>query len=413
MATFSWALPVTGTWTTAANWSPATVPNDAAADVVIDAPATAAGGYTVTLPANTTVTLDSLTINGVNNFDGSNTADYKAAAFDLAGTLAFAPGSAGTIGGSLQTYMHVGSGVNAEMINVGTINAFVQSSGNLLMTGTNGVYITNWLQALAGTITVDTKSIAEIDGRTLFDGIFEAKGPDSDIRLGGPLQKLIVNIETLVGPPALPTGWTELILNDPTSKIEEWDGAKYVSLETTLKRIGSRGTLEVLANGNYTTTNTLTVDTGGLIKLEAGTITAGAIVLNGGQIRGHADIDANMVNGGSVVVVGGTIDVNGSLTGTGVLALNQGGTVGSTLEVSSVAAGQTIVMDGNDTLILQTPSAFAGTVVAQAGNRIVLQGQTVTSAVANNGTLVFGDGINTFGRIIMGGGTTGSGRFTV
>jgi hypothetical protein len=139
--------------------------------------------------------------------------------------------------------MHLGSGVDAALINVGTIDAFLWSSGNLLMTATNGVSIMNWLQALAGTITVDTKSIAEIDGRSLFDGIFEAKDPDSVIRLGGSLRNLIVNIKTLVGPPTIPTGWTELILNDPTGKIEEWEGAKYVARRlkvATLQRGANR-----------------------------------------------------------------------------------------------------------------------------------------------------------------------------
>ncbi|MFO1024683.1 MAG: hypothetical protein U1E70_05815 [Acetobacteraceae bacterium] len=411
MATYSWALPVSGVWTTAANWSPATAPNDAAADVVIDAPTTVAGGYTVELPAGSSVTIDSLTMNGVNNRDGSNTAEYKAAILDLNGTLAFAPGSLGTIGDSLQTFIHVGS-ADARLINAGRIDAFLQVAGNLLMTGTNAVNFTNWVQAL-GTLTMDTSAFYELNGTTLFDGIFEVQGDNSLIRFGGSQGNLIANIETIVGPPLIPTGWTELIFNNPTGKIEQWDGTKYVSVERSLKQIGNRATLEVLAGFNYNTTNTLTVGTGGQIKLNTGTITAGGLVLNGGGLRGFGDIDANMVNNGSVVVVGGTIDVNGSLTGTGVLALNQGGTVGSTLEVNSVAAGQTIVMDGNDSLILQTPSAFAGTVVAQAGDRIVLQGQTVTSAVVNNGTLVFGDGITAAGRITMGGGTTGSGRFTV
>jgi hypothetical protein len=65
----------------------------AKADVVTDAPTTAAAGYTVTLSANTSVTINGLTINGVNNLEGSNRAKYKAAAFELHGTLAFAPGS--------------------------------------------------------------------------------------------------------------------------------------------------------------------------------------------------------------------------------------------------------------------------------------------------------------------------------
>ena len=83
-------------------------------------------------------------------------------------------------------------------------------------------------------VTVDVKSIAEMTGTTLFDGIFEAKGPGGVINLGGPRQNLIVNIQTVEGPPLIPDGWTELFLNGPVTSIGEWNGTGYVSLETTL-----------------------------------------------------------------------------------------------------------------------------------------------------------------------------------
>jgi hypothetical protein len=408
MATYTWTSGVNGDWTIAADWTPATVPNGIDADVVIDATTTLVNGYTVTLAIGNTETISSLTLNGDNNLEATNTPTYNAAEFELDGTLQFAPGSAGSIGGSLQTYIHTGAGSNAELINAGTINGFIQVEGNLLLTGTNGVYITNWLQALAGTVTVDTKSIAEMDAanNVLFDGIFDAKGPGAVINLGGPLQDLIVNIETIEGPPLVPGGWTEVLFNDPTAVVQEWDGGKYVSLESTLKRIGDHGTVDVLVNSNYSTTNTLTVDTGGLFNLQAGTVTAAGIVLNGGLIEGYAEIDSNVVNNGTIIPVGGTIDINGSLTGTGLVALDQGGTTASTVELNAVSAGQTIVMDGNDTLRLMTPDSFAGTIEAKPGDQIILQGVTATSAVLNNGTLIVSNGTTTVDRLTIGGTTT-------
>jgi hypothetical protein len=47
------------------------------------------------------------------------------------------------------------------IVNAGTVNAFVQTSGNVLFTGTNGIYFTNEMQALGGTITIDTTAINE------------------------------------------------------------------------------------------------------------------------------------------------------------------------------------------------------------------------------------------------------------
>ena len=190
MATFSWAAGKSGDWNAIANWTPNLVPNDAAADVIIDALPTS-GAYTVTIAAGASEVVNSLTMNATTNLTGSNATPYNAAQLELDGTLTFAPGSPGLLGGSLQTIIHTSFGSSASIVNVGTINGFIQVEGSLLVTGTNGFYVTNWLQALAGTVTVDTKSIAEMTGTALFDGIYEAKGPAALINLGGVRQGLL------------------------------------------------------------------------------------------------------------------------------------------------------------------------------------------------------------------------------
>jgi len=315
--------------------------------------------------------------------------------------------------------VHVSHGDSAEIVNGGTINGFIQVEGNLLLTGTNGIYITNDLQALAGTVTVDTKSIAEITGSTEFDGIFEAKGPGAVVDLGGAGGGLIVNIATIEGPPLVPTGWTELTFNDPSAQINEWNGKAYVSVETTLTDIKGRGTVDVLAGRNYTTTNTLTVEAGaagsetGMLNLQAGTVTTGGIDINGGLVQGYATIVGGVINDGTLMALGGTLDLTGSLTGTGTVAFDhdtQQGTlsaIGATLEVNSVSAGQTITMNGDDTLHLDTPAAFAGTIAAKIGDQIVLQGVTATGAVLTNGTLVVSDGTQTVASLDLSGDYTG------
>ena len=153
MASFSWMSGVSGDWNTVADWTPATVPNNPAADVTIDAPAPVGGSYTVTIAAGKSETVNSLTMNGVANLAGSNTNPYHAAELEIDGTLTFAPGSAGSLGGSPQSLVVLNGGT---IINGGMLNGFIQAQRNALLTGTNALDIANYLQALGGTVTVDT-----------------------------------------------------------------------------------------------------------------------------------------------------------------------------------------------------------------------------------------------------------------
>ncbi len=414
MTTYSWTKNVSGDWDTAADWTPAAIPSAATADVTIDAATTLP--YTVTIAHGESVTVDSLSINAANNLLGSNAHPYAAAVLEVDGTLTFAPGSTGGLRGSLQTYLVMQSGT---IVNAGTVDAFIQGRGNVLFTGTNGLYVTNWLQALNGTVTVDTSSIAELTGPLLFDGIFEAQGPNAAVDLGGPLEHLIVNIATVEGPPAIPGGWTELLLNGVGAEINEWNGTGYVTLESTLKDIHTRGTVDILAGKSYTTANTLTVDAGGMLNMQASTLTAAALNINGGVVQGSGTIANGVLNNGTLVALGGTLDITGGLTGGGVVRFDtdekpafSGAAVtatvpGATLELAAVSASQVITMNGDDTLILATPAAFAGTIAAQAGDRIQLLGVTATSAVDNAGTLVVSNGSQAVATLALAGNYSG------
>jgi plastocyanin len=418
MTSYSWASNVSGDWNTGTLWTPATVPNSATADVTIDVATTLA--YAVTIAATESFTVNSLTMNDtVADNAGAGSVPYKAAALTLDGTLAFAPGSTGSLGGSLQNYILTEAGANAEIINGGTLNGFIQVEGNLLLTGTNGIYITNALQATGGTVTVDTKSIAELTGNTLFDGIYQATGTSAVVNLGGALQGLIVNVATLEGPPLNPPGWTELTYVGSTAAINEWNGTAYVPVESSLTTIQSGGTVDVLGGRNYTTANTLTIDNvggaaaPGMLNLQAGMVTAAEIDINAGIVQGFATIAGPVVNNGTLIALGGTMVLQGSLTGTGAVEFDidsQQGTVnptGATLSVNSVSAGQSIVMNGHDTLLINTPSAFAGTIAASVGDQIVLGGVTATGAALNNGTLVVSNGTQTVASLALSGSYAG------
>src|ERR1700733_2089830 len=103
MTGYSWNTDTSGDWNTGTLWTGGTVPNDVAADVTIDAASTLTA-YTVPISSGESFTVDSLSMNAVNELAGSNDpAGYYAAEMELDGTLAFATGSAGAWDGSLQT----------------------------------------------------------------------------------------------------------------------------------------------------------------------------------------------------------------------------------------------------------------------------------------------------------------------
>jgi hypothetical protein len=368
-------------------------------------------------------------MNGVNELAGSNESPYSAAELELNGTLDFGTG-VGAWNGSLQTNVLTASGANAAIINGGTLNANFTVEGNLTFTGTNAVYITSEIQAIGGTVTIDTP-IAEVSGNTLFDGIFTAIGPGSVMDLGGAAGATL-NITTIEGPQTNPTGWTELTFADPSSVINEWNGSAYVPIESTLKEISAGATIDVTYGKNYTTSNTLTIDNlgsssapgmlyiAGEVAGDTDVITAAAIDINDGIVQGYGKIATGVVNNGTLMALGGTLngtlEVTGSLTGAGKVLFDQNldpmssdveSTRATLVLDSGVSAGQTITMNGGDTLVLGAPSTFAGTIIAQAGDQIVLKGQTVTSAVLNNGTLVVSNGATTVASLALGGSYAG------
>jgi hypothetical protein len=409
MASESWAAPVSGDWNTVTDWSPAAVPNSATDDVTIDSPTQAA--YVVTIATGENETVGSLTMNATNNLLGSNENPYQAAELVIDGTLTFGAGSPGLINGSLQTYIAMSNGT---IVNPGTLNAFIQTEGSVLLTGTNGLYITSMLQAVGGVTTVDTKSIAELTGNTLFDGIFEAQAAGGVVNLGGPRQNLIVNIATIEGPPLVPAGWTELILNGTPTEIGEWTGSGYVGIETTLTNIASRGTFDVIGSRDYTSAKTLSIAAGGLLNLRAGTVTTGGIDINGGTVQGSGTINSGVVNNGTLRALDGLLTVGaGGLVGTGIVTFDfdqQRGTVaatGSVMEVHGVGPGQTFIMNGDDQLVLDTPVSFAGTIQAKSGDEILLGGVSATSATLQGQTLLLQNNGQTVDSLNLAGSYTG------
>jgi len=425
MASINWTTGASGDWNTGTLWSSGTVPT-AADDVTIDALAPVGADYTVTIATGESEIVNSVTVNAVNNLAGANVTPYNAAVLEIDGTLTFAPGSAGSISGPPQNFVILNGGT---LVNAGTVSAFVQASGNAVITGTNAVDISNYLQEVGGSITIDTPSIVGIAGTTLSSGFYEAQGTGAVINLGGPLHNGTVDIQTIADPGI--NVYDALTLNGPTSEIYEWNGTGYVTVESTVTHVGENAFLDVYNGRNYTTTNVLNIDgasaayEAGIFNLTAGTVTTGGLninsdivggVNNGGIVQGSATIVGPVVNNGTLMALRrgaldltGTMDVTGNLTGTGLVEFdynNDGGTLyttGATMELNAVSAGQTIIMSGRDTLQLDDVSNFFGTIQAMVNDQIVLTGQTVTSAVDANGTLMVFDGALNVASLVLSG----------
>lgn len=423
MATCKWTKGVSGNWNAPANWAGGAVPNGPGADVVIDAPPTAAGGaYSVVIGAGATETVNSLDLHD------------SSIGLEVDGTLAFAPGSAGALGREFQSSTLAIN--NGTILNAGLMFTFIQTRGNVLFAGSNPIYLAWQLQVVEGTATVDTASIAQYDSarHTLFDGAFEALGGTTAVNLGGKLGGFKLDIQTLTGPKPTPTHsyWTQLIYDDPGSQINEWTGAGYVPVESTLKEIDNAAYVTVRNGRGYTTSNTLTIGKDGVFEEEGGTLSTGGLTVSAGGLLTSAAastgdgpsaaqmaVNGAVINNGLIVADGPGIRFRDAIGGTGTITFNRtaplpgfdvpvGTALPGTLEVGSVGSGQTIAMLGNDMLILDNPAAFAAVVSGFSENdRIIVNSPTAVTGItyrsggAGTGTLALTSGGTTIGTVTL------------
>ncbi len=430
MAKFNWNKSAAGDWNVAANWQGGVVPNGLDADVIIDPPPApgSPAKYPVTIGPGAADTVRSLDL-------GSTSTDLA-----INGKLTFAPGSDGAIGlpyGSTLLTLNGGT-----LVNAGEIYALIQTTGNALFTGANPIYVEWELQDFSGTTTIDTDSIGEYHPvqNTLFDGIYEAIGAGQSINLGGKIGGLRVDVETLTGPKATPTSnfWTDLIYDDPGSQINEWNGSAYVPIESTLKLIKDSAYVTVSNGRGYATGNALTIGSNGVFEIAGGSLTTGGLTLLAGGLlmggvsttgsqttEGQVTVNGAVANNGQIVSEGPGLVFRDAITGTGAIVFNRTtvlpgfdrpppAAAPGTLEVGSVGAGQTVTMVGNDTLILDKPGAFAGTIAGfdgsdaiRLGGGVALTGAAYSDAGNGLGTLLLKSGGVTLGSLALAGNYAG------
>jgi T5SS/PEP-CTERM-associated repeat protein len=153
---------------------------------------------------------------------------------------------------------------------------------------------------------------------------------------------------------------------------------------------GSSGSLTVTGAGSVVSAGglgfgsgsaTLNVSNGGAIDIGSGTSTvAGAVHIgSSASLVGTGTINGNVVDDGNITAFG-LLDIDGILSGSGSININDGGT----LELAGSGAESIYFAGGNDTLQLDNALGFTGTISGNAGSPgnfyVTDQGNVTTTA---------------------------------
>ena len=172
--------------------------------------------------------------------------------------------------------------------------------------------------------------------------------------------------------------------------------------------IATGGSLQAAASIYVWAGSTLSVDAAAAVDIgTGGTFVAGAILTESGHdLWGAGLVAASVVNNGSIAaantnvgtvlpISSGVLEITGSISGTGSLAIASG----ATLQIDgAVGAGQTIFFGGpGATLTLGKPASLARPLVGLgAGDRIDLSGVTLTAAAIAGTALTLKQGTTSY-----------------
>ena len=195
-------------------------------------------------------------------------------------------------------------------------------------------------------------------------------------------------------------------------------GGSFVSGGLT---VGS-GSAVRISGGTSVVTGTVAVDTSSSVEIgNAGTATTGKLTIDGGQtltLQGVANIAANVVNNGTLMVYSGTIQgfggAVGAITGTGSISLGALGPTGylvlnatDTLPINFVGYSLNGAGYAFETLELRKPLQVGTLFGFVAGDTIVIDknvtGISFTQTTNNQGTLTLSNGGVTVGTLTFSG----------
>jgi fibronectin-binding autotransporter adhesin len=296
----------------------------------------------------------------------------------------------------------------ASLTNTGTLSGYGVIATTVTNHGVVAAAASQVLSFLGGKLT-------NLVGTTLTGGQFI-------IGLNGTIE--LANNVQVVSDSALIT------LNGASSKMQSFStsGKAQVSLDSTLASITAAGTLELLGNRNWSSTNAMT--NAGALVLGGGAF-APASLTSTGTVSGYGVIDTVFANNGALAVaaaqtmslVGGTLKnlagttlTGGTYTvGTGAtLQLANNGTI-TTLGATMTLNKSAVVQSLNTASSMQVSLESSLTTIEAAGELALLgaRGYSTTNAIANSGTLDLAGGTFKSGKLSELAGSTLTGFGTV
>ncbi len=325
------------------------------------------------------------------------------------------PGTLSVTGGAVASIGPDASGQGGLSIGVGTA-ASAQGTGSATVTTGGVLRSTTWLSVggggETGTLSVNGGTIEA--GLSLVAGVGGGGSGSITIGAGGTLTvgtqpgnaALLLGLPRSSGSLAVGAGGS---LNAKQAAVTVGAGGQGVlslnggTASAGAVTVGGAGSIAVGGGATLSVTQAITIAAAGALTLQSGRVAA-AQVANAGRITGAGTIaQAAVVNTGTVTAALGTLVVEGSVAGTGTLAI---GPQANLQLDAGIGAGQTIAFQGGTgTLTIEAPPTFAGTIAGfGAGDRIALAATGPVSQTwdAASGTLRLTGGGQSIGLHISG-----------
>jgi hypothetical protein len=316
----------------------------------------------------TTTTLDNLTINmGVSG--GGSTFLY--AGYEGAGTL--------TLGANANLISSGGAGTDyitqsstASVMNEGSIS--VADTGHTLYINPNSFTNSGTVTAeSSGTLELQSVTFTNFSGGTLTGGTYQAESggtiilPDNE------------QVTTLAA---------NVLLSGAGSTFETFDTSTsaYVPLESSLTTIASGGSLQILADRNYTTTNAITNQ--GTLGLGGGTFSSASLT-NSGTLEGFGTVTPSITNTGTINATGGTLTASNGIqgtTGTITVASGAGLTTGAASNVGTLTNAGTVTSASGNLDAHDGIQGTSGTLIVASGGTVTLGAASTVGTLTNDGT---------------------------
>jgi hypothetical protein len=384
MVEFIWGtnalgLGLSGDWDTSSLWAGSIVPT-AGAGVLIGAP----GVYDVTIGAGETVVVNTLTLTG-----GSLARMTVDGTLEFAGTLppSTPVGSIPMVVGSAGEISGVGLFSAGGLLNEGRIDANADPGYFLDVLNT----VTNDGTLIADNGYLYVTSLANLQNGTLSGGDYIAQGTIPSGATSYELNGLQIGVPGEVG---ITTDAATIVLDGPASLIEAVEpDSSLLPLEQTLGSIVPGATLALLDGYDYL--GTIALVNAGLVTLGGGTLQTGGLTIAAtGALIGYGEVAGPLVNDGAIIADGGalgTTQLTAPVTGSGGIQV----TLGSEL----VMPGATVVSMIDDGVIYASGSvdvtgslAGSGTILIEQGQLALAQATSATLAFAGSGvTIALGD----------------------